>query len=96
MTVGEIIDWIESAVERVRAQSEQIKLQAWYNGLTCRLAVVAAMNTEATYPTYAELFPDTEPKTPEQIAQQDENEWRTHRATLKKAIDTAAAEAERG
>lgn len=91
MTVGEIQDWVDAAIDRVKFEHEQKDdanaLLAWRVGLACRVAIPAAMDASNSYPDFYEMFPSK--MSEEMKAEREAASWVADRAALVGALNMA-------
>lgn len=91
MTVDEIQDWIDAAIDRIKIEQEQkddaSALLAWRVGLACRIAIPAAMDAANSYPDFYEMFPSK--MSEEMKAEREAASWVADRAALVGALNMA-------
>ena len=91
MTVDEIQDWIDAAIDRIKLEQEQkddaSALLAWRVGLACRVAIPAAMDSSVNYPDFFEMFPSK--MSDEMRAEREAASWVADRAALTGALNMA-------
>jgi len=91
LTIGEIQDWIEAAIDRIKIEREQrddaSALLAWRVGLACRIAIPAAMDAANSYPDFYEMFPSK--MSEEMKAEREAASWVADRAALVGALNMA-------
>ena len=80
LTYGEAVDWLFAAMDRCNTEFDNLKYQAWFNGLAFNLAYVAAKDANRSYPSFEEMFPRK--KSDEEIEADEEAQWVAERAEM--------------